>query len=450
MNTAGTARTLIAIGGLLAAAALIAQARGGGSAQADRSGRFNPYADHNGDPLPPGYAGPRYRLNYRYPSTPPATPADPPWRQALGGRPIGKDTAVAYVQALKDHIAPGIRALVDDPARWDPAAAHWFDQPWLGEKIAGWPGREPIQGSHPGPTFDRHTYAALGATTMQDFVITYYNDVAAYTLHRVWQNPNPYRPRPAAGQFDDGAIVVKLTLTSVSGQEWAPLRGAVRSHVLAVPPGAPAGAALQVLPVHAMQFDLIVKDRTTSPRTGWVFATLVYDCDAPGESTWDRMVPLGAMWGNDPGVVTADLHETVINPAAPAYAKITLGWGGRLSGPNDASTQSLHPPADPLRISSCMACHGTAEFPGDAGFFPKDPATNAFYTPGTAAWNQWFQDRPGTVPQSSTATHVALDYDMVTRQALINWDAAGGSAAALERARRHATALRERGRLGTY
>ena len=95
-----------------------------------------------------------------------------------------------------------------------------------------------------------------------------------------------------------------------------------------------------------------------------------------------------------------------------------------------------------------MACHGAAEFPGDSGFFPKDPATNAFYTPGTAAWNQWFQDRPGTVPQTPTGGHVALDYDMVTRQALINWDAARGSTAALERARRHATALRERGRLG--
>ena len=83
-----------------------------------------------------------------------------------------------------------------------------------------------------------------------------------------------------------------------------------------------------------------------------------------------------------------------------------------------------------------MACHGAAEFPGDSGFFPKDPATNAFYTPGTAVWHQ------------PTGGHVALDYDMVTRQALINWDATGGSTAALERARRHATALRERGGLG--
>ena len=147
-----------------------------------RAGRYNPYADHNGDPLPPGYAGPRYRLNYRYPASRPATPATPPWRQALGERPIGKDNAVAYISALKAYIGPGIRTLVDDYAKWDSSAAHWFDQPWIGEKIAGWPGREPIQGSHPGPSFDQHTYPPLGDTPMQDFVITYYNDVAWSTL----------------------------------------------------------------------------------------------------------------------------------------------------------------------------------------------------------------------------------------------------------------------------
>ena len=45
-------------------------------------------------------------------------------------------------------------------------------------------------------------------------------------------------------------------------------------------------------------------------------------------------------------------------------------WETLGSGPNDGSTQSLHPPTQPLRISSCLSCHGGAEFPGDAGFFP--------------------------------------------------------------------------------
>ena len=98
-----------------------------------------------------------------------------------------------------------------------------------------------------------------------------------------------------------------------------------------------------------------------------------------------------------------------------------------------------------------MSCHGTAEFPVasskrpvEAPLVPVDPA-GKFYTPGSPQWDQWFQDRSGTVAQSGSS-HVALDYDMVSRQALLNWDAAGGSATALERARLHLKMLRDRGK----
>ena len=58
-----------------------------------------------------------------------------------------------------------------------------------------------------------------------------------------------------------------------------------------------------------MQFDIIVKDSVAAPKTGWVFSTLVYDLNAPGDA-WDKMVPLGAQWGNDPGI------DPETNPAA--------------------------------------------------------------------------------------------------------------------------------------
>ena len=62
-----------------------------------------------------------------------------------------------------------------------------------------------------------------------------------------------------------------------------------------------------------------------------------YDANAPGNDVWDKMVPLGAMWGNDPEADSAKspppvLHENWINLAAPAYAKMTLGWGGAAVG----------------------------------------------------------------------------------------------------------------------
>jgi hypothetical protein len=311
-----------------------------------------------------------------------------------------------------------------------------------------WPGREPVQGTYQGPHFDRTIYKDLKTTFIQDYVSVYYNDIAAYTLRQLWQNPNPYQPKPAAAQFREGAIAVKLSLTTASGADWTPMEGSTQSKVFVPPPTAtdpaPAGVAPQLLPVYVMQLDIIVKDSLTAPKTGWVFSTLVYDKDARGATTWDKMVPLGAMWGDDPGVDSNALQETVINEAAPAYAKLTLGWGGRLSGPNDAATRSLNPQVQPLRISSCMSCHGTAESPGTVSLFPKNGTS--FFQPGSPQWNQWFQDRPGNVPQSPTG-HTALDYDMVSRQALLNWDAARGGAAAIQRATLHLAMLRERGKL---
>jgi hypothetical protein len=47
------------------------------------------------------------------------------------------------------------------------------------------------------------------------------------------------------------------------------------------------------------------------------------------------------MWGNDPQFARTSsgknpngpLTETWINPQSPAFARDTLGWGGRLAGP---------------------------------------------------------------------------------------------------------------------
>lgn len=413
--------------------------------------KFDPFANSNGDALPPDYTGPRYTLNHAYPSEPPPAPATPPWRAALKGEPISADNAVAYVEALKDYIADqGIATLVNDYTAWDPEAAHWYAAPWIANKVPtpkeSWPGREPIQGSYPGPGFDQRTYPTLKGA-MQDYVAVYYDPTAAVTLGQTF-TPDPMNPKPGA-QFHEGAIIVKLALTTASPEQWPVMKGSTQSKVF-VPPSAETSAstgpkAPVLTDVWALQFDLIVKDAVTAPKTGWVFATLVYDRDAKGDTTWDKMVPLGAMWGNDPEInsakdPSAPLAETVVNPAAPAYAKITLGWGGRLSGPNDAARLAGK---DGERISSCMSCHGTAEYSrgpstGLADLVPpKDE-------PGSDTWMQWFQDRPGTQPQTPGDT--ALDYDMVLRQALLNYETLTSKPGASDRFAAHMTALLRRGK----
>ena len=137
-------------------------------------------------------------------------------------------------------------------------------------------------------------------------------------------------------------MVVKAAFSTANADVWPVMQGA-RQWTLYIRPMPPRTAGRtdppELDPTSFFQFDIIVKDTKSAAKTGWVFSTLVYDKDAPGTDFWDKMVPLGAMWGNDPEATSPDqkLMENWINPAAPAYAKMTLGWGGRLSGPNDGA-----------------------------------------------------------------------------------------------------------------
>ena len=94
--------------------------------------------------------------------------------------------------------------------------------------------------------------------------------------------------------------------------------------------------------------------------------TLVYDSAASGD-IWDKMVPLGVEWGNDPEATSADmpLRENWINPKAPQYSTQTLGWGGRLSGPNDGARNNIAVNGVVMKNepdSGCISCHSTAQW----------------------------------------------------------------------------------------
>jgi hypothetical protein len=115
-------------------------------------------------------------------------------------------------------------------------------------------------------------------------------------------------------------------------------------------------------PTSFFQFDIIVKDSQSAPQTGWVFSTLVYDKDAPGANFWDKMVPLGAMWGNDPQATSPGqpLMQNWINPAAhrdvlPALQELQLPHRScsRMAGPG--ATQFSKPGSvSPVRSSDAL------------------------------------------------------------------------------------------------
>lgn len=382
---------------------------------------IDPFQNHR-DSVPPQsvYNGPLFTLSHNYPDS--ASPiANAPWQQALNGQPISSSNALNYVNALKQYVEPTITKYLYDRTNFNSGAEGWYQEPWTGAI------REAVLGTYTGSGFGPGTFTTLNKA-MTTYVLTFYDQRAAYTLGQIWgktaSQPNLQKD---AAQFVEGSVIVKFAFTTANYPDWD-----VMQNGLTFPIYDTATAFTEVVyklrTVTFFQFDIIVKDSKTAPKTGWVFSTLVYDKNAPGKAVWDKMVPLGAMWGNDPDVnstknPTQPLKENVINPKAPKYSTETLGWGGRLSGPNDGAVipfaydSTTKITYTNLQASSCMSCHSVAQdnlnsflLPGP---FPSPTAdTLPVFTPGGPQWSLWFKDNYGNVPFDAGQT--ALDFDMVT------------------------------------
>lgn len=123
-------------------------------------------------------------------------------------------------------------------------------------------------------------------------------------------------------------------------------------------------------PVTLLQFDVAVKD-SRAPGTQWVFATFVADSRKNDAIAWNRISPLGVMWGNDPmpdGELASGYPE---NPRKNGFQENAIIWdtvdmlnmnGG--SNPRKwpghlGCNARLNGPADKA-YSTCMSCHMTA------------------------------------------------------------------------------------------
>ena len=398
--------------------------------------------------LPPSYTGPRFVLNHDYPATNPPPVQNPPWASVSNGKPLTRDNAIAYVDALKTFVAPSMRTLLMDYPKWDPIKERWYSMPWLFDA------QEPIHGAYVGTaSFPVNMFPLSGLKKdMSTWVVTLYDPRGAYMLGQIWgkdaKEPDLSKNK---AQYPEGAVTIKIALTTATPSEWSPIEGAIKWQLFAPPAGSKPGTPPIMFDAYVFQLDIIIKDPVAAPDSQWVFSTIVYDNRVKGDA-WDQLVPLGAMWGNDPLINSAEdpnalLQQSVINPMAPLYAVETLGYGGRLSGPNDgAVVQDVlidGKPAARVAASSCMSCHSVAEWPMKSFLLPMastpgmeppffgralpnsmDVMTgegpNYLYRPGTMEFNSWFQSLPGSVPKDDGRT--SLDYHMnLTWKALPLW-----------------------------
>ena len=398
-----------------------------------------PFQTNNGNlPRHKHYSGPLFALSTAWPTKEPAPLEDPPWRKAIGGGLITVANAPAYAAALKEEVAKNARVLLMDYKNWDAAEAGWYNEPWLGGL------REAIHGTYLAGEFGPSVFPDTGLrTTFNTHVLTYYDARAAYTLYNFWgEAATAPTLQTQNAQFVDGAIAVKAAVFASTDKKmprdwWDAMKGA-QEWPLYIPVG--DAKTPSVWPGYVAQFDIIVKDVKSAPKTGWVFMTLVYDADAPGDF-WDKMVPLGAQWGNDPQATKPGdpLIENWNNPAAPKYSKQTLGWGDRLTGPNDGGRNDIAVNGVVMKNepdSSCMSCHSTAQWniqqhrmtsfllpsfetPNPPGFElcgddgKPNPKGQNICSPAPASpeWMKWFTNRLGDQPMDQGS--FATDFDEV-------------------------------------
>ena len=177
----------------------------------------------------------------------------------------------------------------------------------------------------------------------QNWAISIYNELGGYTIGQVWKNPDD--PNPMAASFPEGTVAFKLLFTQATQDEVPYLKGSKEWDAFiytdTVVPTNPLGAR-NIQRVRLLQIDVAIKD-DRSP-TGWVFGTFVM-MGMSWRFCWDRIFPVGLMWGNDPDVTVAmirngaRLKESVINSVSDLPFQ-HLGWGGRLNGPVDHPNSS--------------------------------------------------------------------------------------------------------------
>ncbi|GAB3437114.1 hypothetical protein NX773_08255 [Massilia solisilvae] len=424
-------------------------------ALAAHAAAVDPFADHNGIvPARADYNGALFLLSYHYPSGLPA-PAMP-WRSAIHARQISVQNARYYVAALKDTVAKDMHELLQDYDSWDPDRRGWYNDPWLGAQREAIHGLSVAVASVEPALFPRSRLSKPFTT----YTVTYYNKTAAQTLGKIWGTSamSPIVDQ-ASTQYAEGSITVKLAFTTADPSVWPAMEGALVWPAM-VTANATTGQFDEptLHGLRLMQVDVVVKDTQSAPRTGWVFATFVYDRDARegANGIWDKMVPLGAQWGLDPQVNSAidpdaPLRESWINPRAPRYAMETLGWGGRLSGPNDHGKNDISFVDDGTRRlvrsagnTACLSCHGTSQWNANKQGMPSfilplappvggrgSPYLNS-PAPGSVEWLRWFQNRPGNVPMDEGS--IAGDFDLaLTFRVLPAWQQAmTGNAHALQ------------------
>ncbi|ALN90947.1 hypothetical protein [Lysobacter gummosus] len=394
------------------------------TAAADAPVRFPSYDPHY--PPPPG-ARDVFQLSQDYPTT----FADDtfPW-MAIDFKAFPTE----YLRSVLDYCLEG-NVDVDFKVQ-NNRVRKWYHAPWLhddGAQFGG--GREWRRGltrERMARPLDLHRKQTERA---QNWAVGFYNDRGAVSLGKVWRTADG-RPDPSKSTFADNSVACKLLFTDASTAQ-IPYLSRTKTWTANIYPDVNYNKPRVDRTVRLLQLDVAVKDPRMADTTGWVFGTFIYDGGAPGPTVWDRMIPVGASWGDDLPVRTDANRDGVFVNTALTQARITsslverTGWnygnrayvmhhglGGRLNGPIDSP------------VSSCISCHGRAgTYAGPTASKRGQPMVMAVFSAAKpsvypmAQFDEFFKPIPGGshIETQTGDRYMTTDYSLQLSAGIRNY-----------------------------
>lgn len=341
----------------------------------------------------PDWKGPIFRLSDAYSGA--KQDKDEPW---LKFNPFDKNLsesdknhqAEQYLWAVMKYIQAGNIDSGNVETDWDLCnnkVRAWYHIPY--QTYDPMSGREFIHGlTREAPVTMEIKQQGSLKTTM--WAVGFYNPQAANSIGKVWTGaPSPVLPQKNFA-FNEGSVIGKLLFTTATPNNYPFLENVpvwqanISSSDFCECKNADGSACSfqqeteqcprSVADVYLLQFDIAVRDKR-SP-VGWAYGTFVADGKFKAKETnaWDRISPLGLMWGNDTPPVTVGAAAFPKNPMtglkeSAVFQDVVdrlnektnaghLGCNGRLNGPADNA------------LSSCLSCHQTASVPDSTNNTP--------------------------------------------------------------------------------
>lgn len=223
---------------------------------------------------------------------------------------------------------------------------NWFHAPYMD---FGYAGREPMKGLVMDRTAFADDFLNNEPGKARNYSITYYNDIAAYTLGQVWCDPN--QPDASKASFAEGSVFFSMVFTTADSALFPFLGSPYKWEALVEQKTMIPMDDKRIDEVRLLEVDFGV--RTNKSPTGWVMGSFIYN-GAAGEDTRSRLVPVCLQWGNDPGVTPAavrkgeaEIKESWYNTAVYDTANIAgslvkhTGFAGRAQRPIGSRESSL-------------------------------------------------------------------------------------------------------------